>query len=233
MAKQKSITIIPSIIPFSYEDLREHVQVVRSAVARVQLDVKDGSYAPGVAWPYDGADRVFFEALKRQDEGLPYWQDVDYEVDLLISDPLRRMEEWILAGAACLIVHVEEAGDLDTLFNLAYEKRIELALALRPSTDIAVLEGFAERAVFVQCMGSDHIGEQGVQLDPTAYDTVRALHSRWPSATIGVDIGVNEETLPMLVEAGATRFAVGSAVYESGEPKLAIQRLNHLAEAPN
>jgi pentose-5-phosphate-3-epimerase len=47
---------------------------------------------------------------------------------------------------------------------------------------------------------------------------------------VGVDIGVKEETLPALMEAGATRFAAGSAIFEMGD---AVRAWRHLEDIAN
>jgi ribulose-phosphate 3-epimerase len=217
--------IIPAIIPDSLEHLTLRLREIRDVVMRVQIDVMDGTYAPTTSWPYSGIDRDRFEAIRREDEGLPYWQDVEFEIDLMVQKPEDRIEEWALAGAACLIIHVDSTDALERICADCTERRIEVALAVSPSTDIEALAPYIESAVFVQCMGSDRIGRHGVALDPRTYEVVRTIRKRWPTIPVGVDIGVNEETIPKLIQAGATRFAAGSAVFGGGDAKHAFATL--------
>jgi ribulose-phosphate 3-epimerase len=218
-------SIVPSIIPRSYEDVAEHVRQVRDSAPRVQIDVLDGSYTEEVSWPYGAADSAFFDDARKRDQGLPFWQEVQYEVDLLLMEPEKRMESWVLAGASTLIVHVESTTKLDEILDHAYTSRVEIALALKPSTDHTLLSDYIDRVLFVQCMGNDRIGYQGVPLDPVVYDKLRAMRALWPNVPIGVDIGVHQDTIQSLVEAGATRFAVGSAVFEHPDPSISVQSL--------
>lgn len=221
--------IIPAIIPDSLDTLRARVREVRGCVQRVQLDVMDGRYTATTSWPYDSADAKAFENLRREDEGLPYWQDIDYEVDLMVTRPEECLEEWVLTGAACLIVHVESTEHVPEIIALCRDRRVELGLALKPSTDIERIAPYVEDVVFAQCMGSDRIGAYGVPLEPRALDTIRALVARYPKLSVGVDIGVNESTLPALCAAGATRFAVGSAIFTNPSPRRAYGELDSLA----
>lgn len=225
----KTQHVIPAILPDSIEQLERTLRELRTHAHRVQIDVKDGTYAPGLTWPYDRVDRESFEAIRREDDGLPYWQDFDFEIDLLLKQPEQRVEEWAIAGAACLIVHVESTDKLTEIIADCKARRVEVACALTPSTDISVLEPFLEDLVFVQCMGNDNIGRHGVPLDPRVPDKIRAIKKRWPDIVVGVDIGVKEETLSELMNAGATRFAVGSAIFETGEPARAWKKLEELA----
>jgi len=221
--------IIPAIIPDSIDQLERTLRDLRSVAHRIQVDVMDGTYAPGKTWPYDGVEREAFEAIRREDDGLPYWQDFDFEIDLLVKNPEERIEEWAIAGAACLIVHTETTDKLAAIVADCKNRRLELALALTPSTDIAVLAPYVSDLVFVQVMGNDRVGRHGVPLDPRAVEHIRAIKKEWPDVVIGVDIGVKEETLPQLLEAGATRFAAGSAIFEMGEPARAWKYLEAIA----
>jgi ribulose-phosphate 3-epimerase len=209
--------IIPAIIPDSLEQLERKLREVKGIAHRVQIDVMNGTYAPGKSWPYDGAGREAFEAIRREDSGLPYWQDFDFEIDLLLKNPEERIDEWALAGAACLVAHVESTDKLAEFIATCADKRLEVGLALKPSTDIELLASHIQDAAFVQVMGNDHIGKNGVPLDERVFDKIKEIKWRWSDVVVGVDIGVNEETLPKLMEAGATRFASGSAIFESGD----------------
>jgi len=222
--------IIPAIIPNSYSDLESQLFAVRDTASRVQIDIMDASYTPKASWPYNKVDFDKFEALKREEQGFPYWQDLDFEMDLMVKHPETCIEEWTLAGATTLIIHIESTDKLEDIFAYASEHQIEIALALKSSTDIKLLAPYIDRAAFVQCMGSDEIGRHSVALDPKVLDTIRAIITRWPEVTVGVDIGVSEKTLPKLIEAGATRFAAGSAVFENGEAKEQLGKLESLAQ---
>ena len=189
----------------------------------------DGTYAPKPSWPYSGAGREAFEAIRREDEGLPYWQDFDFEIDLLLRNPETRIPEWGLAGVACLIFHIETTEKIEEIAQECYERRIEMALALKPSTNIEILAPYIERALFVQVMGNDRIGYHGMDFDIKALATISAIKTRWPRTTVGVDIGVSAETLPDLCKAGATRFAAGSAVFNFSSPAGAISHLEGIA----
>jgi ribulose-phosphate 3-epimerase len=221
--------IIPAIIPDSLEQLERKLRDIRGTAHRVQIDVMDGTYASGKSWPYDGAGREAFEAIRREDDGLPYWQDFDFEIDLLLKNPEERIDEWALAGAACLIAHVETTEKFADFIAACKDKRLEVALALKPSTEIEMLAPYVADAVFVQVMGNDLIGRNGVPLDERVFDKIKEIKWRWSEAVVGVDIGVNEETLPKLLEAGATRFASGSAIFESGDAVRAYKQLEALA----
>jgi ribulose-phosphate 3-epimerase len=192
----------------------------------VQIDVLDGTYAPPSSWPYDSTHGEAFETLRRQEEGLPYWQDFAFEIDLMVKEPERHIEAWALAGAACIIIHVDSTENLPDVVRRCGEHRLEVALAVSPSSDIEKLTPFIDVALFVQVMGNDHIGYHGIALDEKAIALVRTIHERWPELLIGVDIGVNEETIPTLIEAGAGRFAVGSAIFNYAAPAGAVSNLN-------
>lgn len=219
---------MPTVIPHGLEHLTEQVRLVRGVVPRVQVDVQNGTYTKHTSWPYNGVDRDVLQAMRRQDDGLPFWQDIEYEVDLLLERPEDHIDEWVLAGAQCLIVHVESTGALASICDRVRAARVELALAIKPSTDSALLAPYIDQAMFVQCMGNDRLGEQGVPLDISVPAKIEDIRMRWPGTVVGVDIGVREDTIGDLVRAGARRFAVGSGVYASGEPTLSVERLEAL-----
>ena len=224
----KTQHIIPAIIPDSLLYLQSRLKEVRGVVRRVQVDVMDGSYTPVTTWPYDNSSRKAFESEKKETEGIPYWQDFEFEIDLMTEKPEDKILDWSLAGARCIIVHVESTDDVSGVVDKCHENRLEVALALKPSTNIESLSENISRVLFVQVMGSDKIGYNGVPLDDMALNKIREIKDRWPHAVVGVDIGVNEETLPSLCKAGATRFASGSAVFSFASPVGAISNLEDI-----
>lgn len=220
------ITVIPAIIPSSYEELAAKAKQVKGAVKRMQIDVLDGLYTSTPAsWPYNDADAKIWKELVAQTQSLPFWQDLDYEIDMMVRNPEEKVGDWIVAGAAAVIIHIESTEHMGDVIALCQERGVDVALALKPSTTIDLLEPWIEQVAFVQCMGSDTIGAQGLELDPRVLGKIEDIRNRFPNATIGVDIGVTQETAVELAHAGATRLVSGSAVFTSDNIKDAIRHL--------
>src|SRR5438105_8790545 len=108
------IDIIPAIMADSYDDLELKAGRVRAHVPLVQLDIMDGVFVRSKSWPYTtgGIKKdEHFLALTEQDEGMPYWDELDYEIDLMISEPEKRIDDWLPLGASRLIFHIESIKD--------------------------------------------------------------------------------------------------------------------------
>lgn len=217
------INIVPALLPQNFADLEEAVARVAAFVPRVQVDIVDGIFAPSRTWPFQG-DRGEFKALTGEERGLPHWEDMEYEIDMMVVKPEEKMDAWIAAGASALIIHRESVTDdeLEAILGKA-ESRIDIGLAFRPSTPLESLEAWIPRIAFLQCMGSDTIGKHGVPLDDHVIAIVRVLRARHQDLTIAVDIGVNAETAPLLVEAGADKLAIGSALMSAPDVREEIE----------
>jgi pentose-5-phosphate-3-epimerase len=221
--------IIPAIIPETYQQLEERLERLRNVVRRVQVDVMDGSYTDEASWPYVGPHAQDFTAGKPYHESLPFHGQYDYEIDLLLEHPEQHIHAWSLSGAMAVIVHVETVSDPHEIIALTQECRIECGVAIKPSSDIRMLAPYVGHVAFFQCMGNDVVGRNGMRLKETVYEKIREIKTLWPDVPVGVDIGVNEETLPGLVAAGVERFAVGSGVFGgSGDPASSVLLLEKL-----
>lgn len=218
--------VIPAIIPHAYRDIEEKVALVRGRVSRVQIDVIDGVFAPKASWPYNDVDIPKFRDLIDQKAGLPFWEEVEYELDMMVEKPQEKMYDWISAGVSTLIVHRESVDDA-TLFKIIDESKdrnVDVALALKPSTSNDLLAPFMEHISFVQCMGNDTIGSHGVSFDEKVLEKITDIRNRF-NVSVGVDIGVNLETAPRIREAGATRLVSGSAIFGADASLDTIEKL--------
>ncbi len=221
------ITVVPVVIPESFEDFEAHAARVKSLVGRMQIDVADGSYAPSRTWPYTSSEH--FAELVSQDEGLPYWEDLEYEVDLLMRKPEVALADWIKAGVSGAVVHIESTDEHGAIVDMSQNAGIDLGWGIKPSTPNEKLFEIIDTLGmpgFVQVMGSDSIGHGGEDLDESVFDKIVEIKERYPDLTIAVDIGVNDETAPDLIDAGATKLVSGSFVFESPNIAEAIEQLS-------
>mgnify|MGYP001573218815 FL=1 len=78
-------------------------------------------------------------------------------------------------------------------------------------------------------MGNDKIGHHGVELDERVYKKIEDLKNKNSQIPIAIDIGVNEETIQLLVKAGATKLVSGSTILNSDNIKEKIDELKNLS----
>ena len=248
------IEVIPAILPKSFSHLEQEVDYVKKAVQvsaeYVQVDVVDGDFATSKTWPYNQESHDMWDLLVEQEIGLPHWDMVSYEIDLMVMDQLGESYKWISAGASRLIGHIEsfdknftnqlkldeytkitqspdykfdlDAPELQKFISLKHEFDVEIMLSLNPSTKLSVIEPFLPEIDGVQFMGNDRIGYHGVELDEKVLPMISELRQKRPEMPIGIDIGVNFKTLEKLKEAGVTRFSSGSAILKSEDPRKTI-----------
>ncbi len=230
------IEIIPAVLAKDFKDLERQIERVRGLSKMVQIDVVDGSYARTRTWPY--TDHATFEKIVEQEHGLPHWDELDFEFDLMIEDPLGELARFVQAGASSIIIHASSPGApaaLQKLVDLREDSGafvVRAGLALRAHDGPEMLEQFEEQYDFVQVMGIEHEGRQGEPFDPDkrALYLVERLRHLYPALPLQVDghaAGHERE----LVKAGATRLVVGSALTQAKDPRAAYKQIYTRANA--
>lgn len=222
------VEIIPAVLPQSFKELQALLAPLAGSVRQAQVDVVDGRYAKGKSWPY--RDRASFDKLVEQEHGLPFWDKIDFQFDLMVEDPAAELNNFISAGATQIILHarshtteqaLQQMVDLRTNEMGGYAVRAGLALGPQENPD--VLLPFESQFDFVQVMGIDREGRQGEPLDKKAVYLVERLRKRYPHLPLQVDGGVTLENARELVAAGANRLVVGHAIVKADDPAAAYR----------
>ncbi|MEX1087029.1 MAG: hypothetical protein WEC58_00680, partial [Candidatus Paceibacterota bacterium] len=230
---------IPAVLPEDFNDLREHLVLVRGIAPLVQIDVTDGEFVPDASWPYANDPDRLFKRIANEEEEMPYWQEFDFEVDLMVHRAELVIADWINAGARRVVPHIESKSDIEKIIadlraitrdkdSAAYT---EVGLAVNTTTPLErvtqwIASSDEEDGIdFVQCMGIEQIGYQGQDFDERVLKKITELRSQYPELPISVDGSVNFDTVAELTEAGATRLVVGSALFESPDIHTAIEHL--------
>ncbi len=223
--------IIPAILPLDFAELEEKIGLVRDAVKIVQIDVCDGQFTPQPSWPYRKHDDSF-EKIISEDQGLPGWDKLNFEIDLMANKPEERVEAWVSAGGTRIILHVEAKGDVGKAIAMLKD-RVEVGLALNIDTPISEIGnpklGIGEGSVqFIQLMGIDQIGFQGQEFDAKVIDKIKQIKKMCPDYPVSIDGGVSLENAKQLIEAGADRLVVGSGIFNSDNYLEAIANFKRL-----
>ena len=242
-------------MPENEDDFREKILTVYRFVDTIQIDVMDGKFVNSTSWPYNDFGNVFWDKLKSQDEGLPEWEKVNFEVDLMVENQIEEATNWINAGVSRIIGHVEAFTSdemVEEFIELGKNSMVEVYLALAPSTDVNRIKKWLKSETMgddfdnssennlnfsednsgykidgVQFMGIENVGYQGQPFAEEIIKKISELHAEFPSLIISVDGGVNEETASGLIEAGATNLASGSYIFNAPDPKEAIDYLKN------
>ena len=228
--------IIPAILPKDYEDLKNKIAMVRGIAPMVQIDICDGVFVKSITWPFLGGNSFdeHFERILKEQEGMPFWEDVDFELDLMVSDAVQNFYIYSKLGPKRMIFHVEAVGNLEEFkewleaVDPYVKDSINIGVAINPSTPLENLFPLINCIDFVQCMGNDEIGYHGVSLDEVVYEKIKILREKYSDLPIAIDIGVNMNTAPLLVEAGATKLVAGSAIFNTNDIIGAIEEFKNL-----
>lgn len=228
---KKRHQIIPAILPLDFDELQDKVSLIKGLVKTVQVDICDGQFTPDPTWPYRKEDDSF-DKIVHEDDGLPGWDKLDYEFDLMVNKPEEVVEDWVSAGATRIIIHAEATGDVGKAIEMLKD-RVEVGLALNIDTPIESIHdakyGVDQGNVqFIQLMGIDNVGFQHQAFDEKVIGRVKYVRLKYPGMPISVDGGVSLETAPALIDAGADRLVVGSAIFDSDNYTEALENLKRL-----
>ena len=234
----KKIEIIPAVLPKDLAEVESRVDLIYNVTKRVQVDIIDGVYAHGpfmhkATWPYH--DAATFQKIVTEERGLPHWDTLNYEFDLMINNPAEKVMDYVHAGASHIVVHARSQGSVEAVQHLvdlreeggAFSVLVGVAIMCDAQPD--ELEKFEAQYDYLQVMGIANIGRQGEPFDVRALHLLERLHTRYPDLPLQVDGGVNAEIIPALVKAGASFLVAGSAVFGQSDPSLAVSKLDNIA----
>ncbi len=225
------IEVIPAIMPQNIGELRGKVSIVAPFVKTVQIDLCDGIFVATKTWPYNGKDVMAYQEIINEETGLPAWERVNYEFDLMVKNATAQFNEILKLGPTRLVFHLEaEDNLLSFLENLDpyFKETLEIGVAINTTTDVALLEPLIPHIKFVQCMGIEIIGKQRQKFDGRALDQIKQVRALAPTLPISVDGSVNRGTAHDLVLAGATRLVIGSALFDEIDTQTVIEDFRNL-----
>ncbi len=205
--------LAPSILSSDFSRLAEEIDVVERAGADwIHVDVMDGHFVPNLTI---GAPVV---RSIRPCTSLPL------DVHLMIEEPGRYLDDFIKAGADWVSFHIEAEPNPQPFLRRIREAGRRGGLALKPGTSIDAVLPYIDDCDLVLVMTVEPgFGGQSFQVEPLAKIAPlreAAMRSN-REIEIQVDGGIDLETLPRALEAGANVFVAGSAVY--GAPDVAAR----------
>ena len=203
--------VAPSLLAADFSALGAELERVREAEI-LHIDIMDGSFVPNLSM---GPQVV--EALRGKSEQV-------FDVHLMLLHPQMYIPVFRKAGADWLTFHVECADDPAQVLDAIEKSGAKPGMALRPGTPVEALFPYGQRLHSVTVMTVEP-GFGGQKLMEGPLEKVRQLKERFPHLVVEVDGGVNEETAPLVRQAGADLLVAGTAVFQAERPAEAMARL--------
>lgn len=216
------IKIAPSILAADFSKLAEEVIEVEKAGAElIHIDVMDGHFVPNITM---GA--IVVEALRPVTK-LPL------DVHLMIENPDAYIEQFAKAGADYITVHVEACPHLHRTLQLIRSTGVKSGVVLNPHTPVESILHVLDEVDLVLFM-TVNPGFGGQKFIHSVLPKVKQLSTLIQERNLPIEIeidgGVDEETIIPCVEAGATIFVAGSAIYSKANRAVALQRIKDAGE---
>ncbi|HPE31106.1 MAG TPA: ribulose-phosphate 3-epimerase [Parvularculaceae bacterium] len=204
-----SVRIAPSILSADFARLGEEVAAITAAGADfIHVDVMDGHFVPNLT-----IGPLVVKAIRGASK-LPF------DVHLMISPVDPYIDEFAAAGADILTVHPEAGPHLHRTIQRIRAAGVKAGVALNPATPVAaVLEVLGDiDLVLVMSVNPGFGGQSFITSQLRKIEILRAaIDKSGRDIMLEVDGGVNAETAPAVIRAGADVLVAGSAVFK-GDP---------------
>ncbi len=199
------VKIEASILSADLTRLGDQVKAVEEGGADgIQIDIMDGRFVPNITF---GANivRAIRDLVK-----------FTLDVHLMIFEPERHLSAFADAGADRIIVHQEACGHLHRILNQIRSLNVEAGVSINPGTSLNVLEEVFDSVDIIQIMTVDP-GWGGQVFLRGQLDKIKRLkemlNKKGIEKPIAVDGGIDTETAPLVVEAGASVLIAGSNIF--------------------
>ena len=197
--------LAPSILSADFKILGEQIRETEKGGAQyIHFDIMDGMFVPSISF------------------GMPVLSSIKnltgqtIDAHLMVTEPVRLMEDFAKCGADILTVHYEACTDLKADIDCIHSLGVKAGISVKPETPVDVLEPYLDQAdmFLVMCVVP---GFGGQTFLPGSIEKIRQLRSmldeRGIKQDIEVDGGIDHSNVGEVLKAGANVIVAGSAVY--------------------
>lgn len=212
--------ISPSLLSADFAVLKEELDKIKEGGATwVHYDVMDGHFVPNISFGYSILGNVRKVT------------DLFLDVHLMISDPLKYVDEFIKNGADLITFHIEAYENEDTIkatIKKIKDANIKVGLSIKPNTAVETLKPYIKDLdlVLVMSVEPGFGGQSFIEATPDKIKAIKTMIVENQLDTlIEVDGGINATTGASCKDAGVDVLVAGSYVFNNDNYQEAINSL--------
>ncbi|MDE5854124.1 MAG: ribulose-phosphate 3-epimerase [Ruminococcus sp.] len=187
----------------------------KCGVDMLHFDVMDGVFVNNITYGIP----VLAQVLKVTDMVL--------DVHLMITDPLKYIKEFAIAGADIITFHIESESDIMETIKAIQQTDARTAIALKPNTPAESVFPYMEYLdmVLVMTVEPGFGGQKFMDMTEKIRKIRKYADEKGFDIDIQVDGGINGETAPLVKEAGANILVSGSYLFKAENMEDTVRKL--------
>ena len=212
--------IAPSMLASDFSQMgNEIIKIAKAGADLVHIDVMDGHFVPNISF-----GSCVMKALRPL-------TDLPFDVHLMISHPLKYINEFAICGADTITFHIESKSDPIKAIKKIRLLNKNVGISLKPNTDITRILPFLPLVdvVLVMTVEPGFGGQSFMHNQLLKIEKIKnIIDKNGFKCSIEVDGGINLETARLSKNAGADICVAGTSVFSTKNPSEFIKSIKKL-----